>query len=190
MIPREWLLFLPQLPSSPSSLRVQVWRRLRAAGALGVQHGVWVLPHTPAHAQTFHALLAEVTPQGGSGLLFVARPLDPALPADIVARFQAERRQDYAEFQGRCRDFLAEIAKETGQRNYTFAELEENEQDLHKLGGWLNKIRARDCFPGEQAEEAGQALAGCRQTLETFARAVYIAAGLAPADEGEDERSS
>ncbi len=190
MLLREWLLFLPHLPASPSSLRVQVWRRLRAAGALGLQHGVWVLPHTPEHEQALRALLAEVTPQGGSGLLFVARPLDPALSADIVARFQAERGQDYTEFQGRCRDFLAEIAKETGQSNHTFAELEENEQDLHKLVGWLNKIRARDFFPGEQAEEAGQALAGCQRALETFAQAVYVAAGLAPGDEEQDEQGS
>ncbi len=190
MVPSDWLLFLPQLPSSPSSLRVQVWRRLRAAGALGLQHGVWVLPHAPEQEQALRALVAEVTPHGGSGLLFVASPLDQAVPTDIVGRFQAERSQDYAEFQGRCRDFLAEIAQETGQRNYTFAELQENEQDLHKLGGWLHKIRARDFFPDEQAEEADRALAGCQRALEAFAQAVYVAAGLAPADEEQGERLS
>jgi len=183
MATAEWLLFLPQLPSSPSSLRVHVWRRLRAAGALGLQHGVWVLPHTGEHERTFRALVAEVTPQGGAGLLFIATALDPALPADIVGRFQAERAQDYAEFQGRCRDFLAEIEKETSSRNFTFAELEENEQDLQKLTGWLARIQARDFFKGDPAEQANSALSGCQQVLETFALAVYAEAGLAPAEE-------
>lgn len=180
MIPEKWLLFLPQLPSSPSSLRVQVWRRLRAAGALGLQYGAWVLPHTPEQERVVHALVAEVTPQGGGGLIFVATALDPGVPADIVERFQAERGEDYAEFQGRCRDFLAEIAKETRGRNFTFAELEENEQDLHKLVGWLQRIRARDFFGGAQADEADRALAGCQRALETFAQTVYVEAGLAP----------
>lgn len=183
MTASDWLLFLPQLPSSPSSLRVQVWRRLRALGSLGLQHGVWVLPYAPAHEQALRALLAEITPQGGSALLFAANPLDPALPGDIVARFQAERGQEYTEFHGQCRDFLAEIAKETEQHNYTFAELEENEQDFQKLSGWLKKIQARDFFPGEIADDAARALAGCRQALGGFARAVYVAAGLAPAEE-------
>lgn len=183
-----WLLFLPQLPASPSSLRVLVWRRLRAAGALGLQHGVWVLPQAARHEQFFAELLAEVRSHGGGGTVFAAQPLDPALPAAIVARFQTERAQDYAEFQGRCRDFLAEIARETDARNFTFAELEENEQDVQKLLGWLARIAARDFFGGEQAEQARQALATCQRVFEAFARAVYTAAGLAPTEEhGPDD---
>jgi hypothetical protein len=183
----DWLLFLPQLPSSPSSLRVLVWRRLRAAGALGLQHGVWVLPHRPEQARVFRALLDEVAPQGGSGLLFAAHAVDPALPADIVARFRDERAEDYREFASRCRDFLAEIAKETALGNFGFAELEENEQDLQKLAGWLGKIRARDFFGGEEAEGADRQIDGCRQALDAFTRSVYAAAGLSAADTDEGD---
>lgn len=189
MTPTEWLLLLPQLPPTPSSLRVQVWRRLRAAGALGIHNGVWVLPRTPDHEHFLHQLLADVLTQGGNGLLFVASPLDAAVPADIVARFQAERAEDYVEFAGRCRDFLAEIAKESGQSNFTFAELEENEQDWQKLAGWLKKIQARDFFRDEQAERAERALAGCQQALDVFTQAVYTAAGLAPTVEQRDEKN-
>jgi len=180
MTPQEWLLLLPQPPHTPSSLRVHTWRRLRAVGALGIHNGVWVLPRTPDHERTLRHLLADIQAQGGDGILFVAGALAGAAPADIVARFQAERAEDYVEFAGRCRDFLAEIAKETSQENFTFAELEENEQDLHKLVGWLQKIRARDFFGGEQAGGADRALADCQQALETFAQAVYVEAGLAP----------
>jgi hypothetical protein len=34
MTQQYWYLSLPQLPASPSSLRVLVWRRLRAADEL------------------------------------------------------------------------------------------------------------------------------------------------------------
>jgi len=40
----DWILFLSQLPTNPSSLRVTVWRKMRANGALGLQNGVWMLP--------------------------------------------------------------------------------------------------------------------------------------------------
>jgi len=178
MADEEWLFFLPQLPSSPSSLRVLVWRRLRAAGALGLQNGVWVLPHGPDHEQFLRDLLAEIAPQGGSGLLFRATPLQANLPDDIAERFRAERDQEYAEFRGRCADFLQEIAKEMQARNLTFAELEENEEDLLKLEAWLGKIRARDFFDAPQAEPSAADLARCQEAFQGFAQAVYGHAGL------------
>jgi len=52
---------------------------------------------------------------------------------EVVERFRTDRDQEYVEFGVRCRDFLAEIAKETAARNLTFAALEENEHDLQKL---------------------------------------------------------
>lgn len=183
MADAEWLLFLPQLPSSPSSLRVLVWRRLRVAGALGLQNGVWVLPDRPDHERFLQGLVAEIAPQGGSGLLFRATPLQAELPEDIVERFRAERDEEYGEVRGRCTDFLAEIAKETAARNLTFAELEENEEDLEKLVAWLGKVRVRDFFGAPQAEPAAADLARCQAAFEGFAQAVYEQAGLA--DPGE-----
>ena len=55
-----WLLLLAQLPSSPSSARVALWRRLRAVGAAGVLNGAWVLPHTAVHAEFFDTVLARL----------------------------------------------------------------------------------------------------------------------------------
>jgi hypothetical protein len=60
----------------------------------------------------------------------------------------------------------------------TFAELEEIEQDLDKLAGWLDKIGARDFFPGQDRERAGEALQRCREAVARFAGAVYTAEGL------------
>ena len=188
MADTEWLLFLPQLPSSPSSLRVLVWRRLRAAGALGLQNGVWVLPQRPDHERFLHDLVAEVAPQGGSGLLFRATPLQAGLAGDIVERFRTERDQEYAEFRGRCADFLQEMLNETEREHFTFAELEENEEDLQKLVAWLAKIRARDFFGAAQAAPSAADLARCEEVFQGFAQAVYDHAGLANSDGGEANR--
>lgn len=174
----KWLLFLPQLPGTPSSLRVTVWRRLRAAGALGLQNGVWTLPQRPEQERFLSELIREIEPQGGSGLLFVASPISPELHEAVTEQFRRDRDQDYAEFVERCADFLAEIEKETGQQKYTFAELEENEVDLLKLEGWLGKIQARDFFGGHRAEEAVAGLARCREALHLFAGTVYEREGL------------
>src|SRR5215471_18487914 len=143
---QTWLVFIPQLPSSPSSLRVLVWRRMRAAGAAALQQGVWVLPQTPEHEQCLRDVLREAKQQGGNGILLVATPLDPDQAAEVIERFRADRDLEYVEFGVQCRECLAEIAKETDAGNLTFAALEENEHDLQKLHTWLAKISARDFF--------------------------------------------
>jgi hypothetical protein len=175
---RTWLVFIPQLPSSPSSLRVLVWRRMRAAGAAALQQGVWVLPQTPEHEQFLRDVLREAQQQGGSGILLVATPLDADRASEVVERFRADRDEEYREFGVQCRDFLAEIAKETDARNLTFAALEENEHDLQKLHIWLEKIRARDFFAAPQARAAAEALAACERVLQGFAEAIYAHEGL------------
>jgi hypothetical protein len=175
---QTWLVFIPQLPSSPSSLRVLVWRRMRAAGAAAIQQGVWVLPQTPEHERFLRDVLREAQQQGGSGLLLVATPLDADRTAEVVERFHADRDEEYREFGVRCRDFLAEIAKETAARNLTFAALEENEHDLQKLHTWLGKIRARDFFSAPHADAAVEALATCESALHGFAEAIYAREGL------------
>jgi hypothetical protein len=183
---QTWLVFIPHLPSSPSSLRVLVWRRMRTAGAAALQQGVWALPQTPEHEQFLRDVLREAQQQGGSGTLLVATPLEADQTSEVVERFRADRDQEYQEFSVQCRDFLAEIAKETAAGNLSFAALEENEQDLQKLHTWLEKIRARDFFGAFQARAAAEALTTCEHALRGFAEAIYTREGLQ--EPAQDER--
>jgi hypothetical protein len=161
---------------------------MRAAGATALQQGVWVLPQTPEHEQFLRDVLLEAQQQGGNGILMVATPLDADQAAEVVQRFRVDRDPEYVEFGVQCREFLAEIAKETAAGNLTFAALEENEHDLQKLHTWLDKISARDFFGSLQASAAAEALAACERALHGFAEAIYTKEGLQ--EQGEDERGN
>lgn len=176
----QWLLFLPQLPATPSSLRVMVWRKMRQIGALGLQNGVWVLPEREDLWQRLNDLQGSIRQQGGEAFVFRAQAHPPEAEALIRERFCADRDEEYHEFLGRCQDFLAEIAKETRQEKFTFAEMEEIEEDLQKMEHWLSKIRARDFFGATQAEPASRALEACQQAFATFVSQVYRRQGLEP----------
>lgn len=183
--PVTWLLFLAQLPSSPSSARVAVWRRLRTVGATSVLNGTWVLPHTAAHAQVFEELLGLVQQYRGSGFVLSVAESAPETDAAIVARFRADRGREYDELAERCTAFLAEVRKETRAGKFIFAELEEGEQDFEKLVRWLGKIQQRDFFPDERQAEAVSTIERCRQSLEDFSRAVFETEDVQqPADPG------
>ncbi len=186
----NWLLFLPQLPTSPSTLRVTVWRRMRAAGALGLQNGVWVLPSTPENRQFAEGQMAYIKEQGAVSYLFEAMTLNPSIEATVLAGFRAQRDEEYTEFCERCDALLAELDKESANEKFTFAELEETETDLHKLEAWLGKITGRDFVGGNRKRAALDQLGRCREAYERFAAQVYARQGIDPGDGPEEERDN
>jgi hypothetical protein len=169
----KWLLFCPQLPATPSSPRVMVWRKMHTAGAVGLDNGLWNLPFSGSSEKFIREIKAYVENQGGNSKTFLSNAFDQATEEEILERFRNDRAEEYAELKEQCVDFQAEIEKELERKNFSFAEYEENEQDLVKLEVWLEKVAARDFSGGDQAREAAEWLEKCRQALQQFADAVF-----------------
>lgn len=183
MIEFEWLLFLAQLPSTPSSLRVNVWRRLRDAGSTSLQNGVWILPRNAENKIFMERLLVYIKQSGASGQVFVVQSVDQAIHDDILVRFKTDRDQEYDEFLEQCEAFIAELEKESQHQKFTFAELEENEQNIQRLRKWIARIQKRDFFKTEKSQEAVTAFQNCRQWLQHYTQQVYKQEGIeSPSD--------
>lgn len=163
-----------KLPSEPSRYRASVWRKLKAAGAVYLQNGVAALPDDPGGERTMRGVVREIREVGGTAHLFRGDSVGDR--GELEKIFDEARDAEYAEVLGRCRDFHAELDKERGAGNLTFAELEENEEDLAKLEAWVGKIRARDRFGAPLSGEVERELVSCREELQAFAASVYEAA--------------
>jgi hypothetical protein len=68
----------------------------------------------------------------GEAVLLETIGLDQRQQEKVIERFNHDRNEGYQEFIGRCTDFEAEIAKETGAKHFSYGELEENDEDLKK----------------------------------------------------------
>ncbi len=139
-------------------------------------NGAWVLPASDAHNRLFAGLAETVRAQGGHATVLIARAAEG--DAAMVEHFHADRTREYAELRERCQGFLDEIEKERAAGKFTFAELEELEDDHEKLAAWMTKIRARDFFPDAEGTSAEGALRDCAAARDAFAQAVYAREGL------------
>ena len=169
----KWLLFCPQLPATPSSPRVTVWRRMRSAGAAGLDNGIWVLPQNQENEKLILEMETYVGSQKGECKLFVAETLDKKTEETILERFSQDRAAEYAEVIEQCEDFLAELDKESKGGKFSFAEYEENEADLNKLESWFLKVSGRDFLKEDSARKAAEWLEKCRTAFKLFAEKVY-----------------
>jgi len=176
----EWLLLLTQLPAKPSSLRVSVWRKLREAGSASLQNGIWILPRNAENQMFMERQLAYIKRKGSSAQIMLVQELNETTHADLIARFNADRDQEYDEFLEQCAGFVAEIEKETLAGKFTFAELDEVEQNLARLRKWIAKIQGRDFFAAPKSKPAVAALNNCRLQLRDFTRKVYIEEEIDP----------
>jgi hypothetical protein len=170
---QTWLLFTYKVPPEPARKRVALWRRLKSMGAVYLQNGVCLLPKINDHARRLKMLQNDVTEMSGESVILETAALDRQQKEKVVARFMADRDEEYREFLSRCDDFEAEIAKETTACHFTYAEIEENDVDLKKLQSWLGKIRKLDFYEATLAVEAEQRLRNCEALLEIYAQRVF-----------------
>ena len=94
---RRWLLFIHQLPSHPSNLRVTTWRRLQQIGAIPLKQAAYALPDTPDAREDFEWLKTEVKAAGGDASVFAADNVDAWSDDALIEEFRRARQDLYEE---------------------------------------------------------------------------------------------
>ncbi len=105
----RWLLLIHQLPAKPAYLRVKVWRRLQAIGAVAVKNAVHALPASEQSQEDFEWLRKEIAESGGEAIICEARLIDGLSDADVRALFNAQRDSEFAEIADEARTLSAKL---------------------------------------------------------------------------------
>ncbi|MGE5576190.1 MAG: Chromate resistance protein ChrB [Syntrophothermus sp.] len=168
-----WLALAYKVPSEPSRKRVHVWRRVKELGAIYLQQAVCLLPESQAASEQFRALAREIRELDGEAVLVRLEFLEAGEEEKMIGEFRRARDQEYAEVMEQARRLLEELEMETDRRNFTFAEVEENEEDLAKLQRWLRKVKERDYFGGALQDRAKDLLQRCDAAMQEFTQKVF-----------------
>jgi hypothetical protein len=140
-----WLALLHQLPAKPPYLRVKIWRRLQAIGAVPLKNAVHVLPRSPEAETAFRELLEEIVASGGEATLVEAHLVAGQSDADVRILFDNARDADYDEIAQAARRLL-----ETGPASGP---------DIAKLQKRLEDVGKLDFFGSHGRQQAEAALA-------------------------------
>lgn len=155
--PVEWLLFIHQLPAKPAYLRVKIWRRLQALGAVAVKNSVYALPSGERPQEDFAWLLKEVVEGGGEGMICEARLVDGLSDDDLRQLFNSAREIEYDTVAKAARALAHSLDGQLEQSARTEAKAR-----LKRLKGDVARIFEIDFF-GANGREAA---AGLLQAIE------------------------
>ena len=151
----HWLILTATLPTSPSGLRVRIWRSLKATHCATLREGVYMLPASAPSAKDFWALAAAIREAGADSHLLELQARDDAQEAGFRALF--DRSALYADF-----------AHSLKQARKAFKAATESEirKSLRALDQQLQGLLAADYFPGAAMQAAKSSLQALRHEAE------------------------
>jgi hypothetical protein len=163
--PARWLLLIHQLPAKPAYLRVKVWRRLQALGAVAVKNAVYALPATAEAQEDLAWLRREIVEGGGEAMICEARFVDGLTDREIEALFGQARDADYHALAEEVRALAAGLEAAPGSPERSADAL----RQLQHLGSRLTQIVAIDFFGASGREVVGGLIGGLEAALRVSA---------------------
>jgi hypothetical protein len=149
-----WLLLITNLPGQNQTLRMRVWRALKAGGAGLLRDGVYVLPQSSASQKTFEEQALEI--RAGAGIAHIL-----SIQSDSIAQQDAflglfDRTAEYRELNSR----LDALRKRMAKMN----ELEAR-RGLAAVARDLAATIETDFFPGKPQGQVQSGLADTEAAL-------------------------
>lgn len=145
---QTWLLLIVSVPPEPSSLRVRIWRKLQALGAVALKNSVYLLPFTPENYEQFQWLAQEVPKSGGEATLLKVDRIENMRVDDVIRLFHKARDRGYRPLAERYRKLLPSL-----DRKATGATASRRDEELARLARELLRLREIDFFDAPSYQE-------------------------------------
>ena len=146
----KMLILILTLSTEQATLRMRVWRTLKASGAAVLRDGVYLMPERPEGRDNFEQIAHEVCAGGGSAFVLLAEEPEGA---DFRSLF--DRSENYAELMSEIQRTRAALTPDA-----VLIQLKQ----IRKLRKAFLKTEAIDFFPSGARRQAESAL----QELELY----------------------
>jgi hypothetical protein len=177
-----WLIIIYRVPSTPSTSRVTVWKRVKLLGAFLLQQSVYILPNLPVTKEAIGALKEQIQHLGGECKILEIASLGDQQEKEVIAGFNKNREEEYVEVVKACRELSQEIDDESKTEDFHFADLEENEKHLQRVRELLDSVIKRDYFEADIRAKAIRLFSECEEKFAAFSHEVYSREGIVTDD--------
>ncbi|HEY4247277.1 MAG TPA: chromate resistance protein ChrB domain-containing protein [Lacunisphaera sp.] len=160
-----WLLLLYALPTGHNSLRVNLWRKLKKAGAVSLKTSASLLPDTPANYELFQWFAKQLSDGGGEATLIRTKDIENMSHPKIVTLFNDARGEDYAVLIQELTELLRVKRKPA---DCAF------DADLEQLRGRFEEICKIDFFESPRAHDAEMLFRKAKSLRQTKVRAATV----------------
>jgi hypothetical protein len=150
----DWLVLITNLPGKNQTLRMRIWRALKAAGAGLLRDGVYVLPQTPVSRKLFEEQAVEIRTVAGIAHILTFEADSTEQHNALVELF--DRTADYQELNTRldaCKKSLTKLTELDARRG------------LAAIARDVAATAATDFFPGKSQGQVQSALADTEAAL-------------------------
>jgi CRISPR/Cas system-associated endoribonuclease Cas2 len=173
-----WLIIIYRVPSTPSTSRVTVWKKVKELGAFFLQQSVYILPNLPTTKEAINSLKEQIQHLGGECKILEVASLGEEQEKEVIAGFNANREEEYTEVIKACNELSREIDEESKTEDFHFADLEENEKHLQRVRELFENVTRRDYFGSDFQANATRMLNECEEKFGAFSHEVYSREGI------------
>ncbi|HSW63938.1 MAG TPA: chromate resistance protein ChrB domain-containing protein [Dissulfurispiraceae bacterium] len=180
-----WMIFFSSLPTRPVSKRMKVWRKLVQEGALHFKGAVYLLPCSADREKMLMALVADVSAMGGEAALVKTKLIETMDDASIIALFNADRSNAYAQTHKRLHALEQKVASLT--KGGKSSAPEELLTEFRKIEKTIADIAAVDFFGSETGADYARRLRRLAEQLDaaSHGRSPETAPAIQPKDPAE-----
>lgn len=168
-----WLMIIYHVPTTPSTSRVTVWKKVKELGAYLLQQSVYILPNIPRVKDAVYNLKEQIQHLGGVSKVIEVASLGEEQEKEVIAGFNKNREEEYTEVIKACNELLHEIEDESKTEDFHFADMEENEKHLQRVRELFDSVTGRDYFNCSIKEKAVELINECQQKFDDFSHEVF-----------------
>lgn len=151
----DWLILTASLPTTPSGLRVRIWRALKSIGCATLREGVYLLPASAATAGELWAVERAIHEGGAEAHMLQLDARNASQEAAFRALF--DRTEAYKDFSQALKDTRKRLRTASGP---------ELRKLLRSLEQQRDALRHTDHFPGLACADADEGLVKLRVDID------------------------
>ena len=164
----KWIILIIKSVNVSSRDRMFIWRNIKNTGAVSLSHSVYLLHDTEENRLITANIVRIVRDRNGEVLQFFADSFNEEQEQVLNKLIAEEIAGEIKDFSKECEDFIYDVSERISNKKFIVTELEELNDDLHKLDKWRIKLIQKHSPGTMNIGILNKEIGKCKERLNEF----------------------